>query len=87
VEEESSVVPKNSDPDFDKVLVFGAGQHKCPGRRYALQFVAAFLAILASEYEFKRILTPSSDGYMYLPTIFPGDSLYTLAARQATTSV
>jgi cytochrome P450 family 710 subfamily A protein len=86
-ENEIGTVPKNADPDFDKVLVFGAGQHKCPGRRYALQFVAAFLAILASEYEFKRILTPSSGGYLYLPTIFPGDSLYTLTARQETTTV
>jgi len=84
---EAPVVPKNSDPDFDKVLVFGAGQHKCPGRRYALQFVAAFLAILASEYEFKRILTPASNGYMYLPTIFPGDSLYTLSSRQEPNSI
>jgi len=71
-------VPKNNDPDFDKVLIFGAGQHKCPGRRYALQFVASFLAILASEYEFKRTLTSESHTYNYLPTIFPGDSFYTL---------
>jgi len=78
-------VPKNIDPDFDKVLVFGAGQHKCPGRRYALQFVANFLAILASESEFKRILTPQSNTYMYLPTIFPGDNLYTLSPRVTTT--
>jgi len=74
----STGVPKSVDPDFDQVLVFGAGQHKCPGRKYAHQLLVVFLAVLATEYDFKRQLTPQSKGYAYMPTIFPADNLYTV---------
>jgi len=69
---------KHNDPDFDKALVFGAGQHKCPGRYYALQLVVIFLATVATKYQFKRTHTAKSSEYMYFPTIFPADNIYRL---------
>jgi sterol 22-desaturase len=69
-------LPERSDQDsqFVSTVVFGGGQHKCPGRRYAESLLTVFLAILAQEYDFSRTgPRPGPDDFMYYPTVFPVD--------------
>jgi cytochrome P450 len=67
----------DQDTQFVKTVVFGGGQHKCPGRRYAESLLTVFLSILAQEYKFSRINSrPGPDDIMYYPTVFPVDCLF-----------
>eukprot|EP00041_Stephanoeca_diplocostata_P007449 m.105917 g.105917 ORF g.105917 m.105917 type:complete len:500 (-) comp16882_c0_seq1:75-1574(-) len=72
-----------SDPNFSRVLTFGAGQHMCPGRKYAHQVVAVFIAVLVTEYDFSRRLTQKSRNTVFYPTLFPEDNLYKVHERAA----
>lgn len=76
-------LPEREDPDsqFVKTVVFGGGQHKCPGRRYAEGFIKTFLTVLV-DYEFERVGSrPSPDEFMYYPTLFPIDTTFMLTPR------
>lgn len=73
--------PESSDPDslFVKTVVFGAGQHKCPGRRYAETLLQTFLTVLAESYDFSRVeKRPVFDQFVYYPTLFPSDCDFVL---------
>ncbi|KAA8495112.1 Cytochrome P450 [Porphyridium purpureum] len=63
-------------------LPFGQGPHYCVGREYAVNHLIAFLSMLSTECDWTRRRTDKSDMYEYLPTIYPGDSLVRLHARQ-----
>ena len=64
------------DGQFNTTLVFGAGQHKCPGRMYAVQLLAVFMGVLVRDVSFKRRLTSESHNAIYLPTLVPADNWY-----------
>eukprot|EP00899_Mesostigma_viride_P001943 jgi/Mesvir1/1174/Mv17671-RA.1 len=70
------------DPQFKQSLVFGSGAHLCPGRYYAIQLVAVFVGAIASRYDVRRVKGPKSNGYMFMPTLFPADSVYDIQRRQ-----
>ena len=77
-------LPEREDADslFVKTVTFGAGQHKCPGRRYAECLMNVFLAVLAAEYDFERTgPRPSADEFIYYPTLFPVDSKFIIKPR------
>jgi sterol 22-desaturase len=64
----------DQDSQFVKTIIFGGGQHKCPGRRYAESLLTVFLTVLAQEYVFSRTgPRPGPDDFMYYPTMFPSD--------------
>eukprot|EP00040_Diaphanoeca_grandis_P028306 m.163734 g.163734 ORF g.163734 m.163734 type:complete len:485 (-) comp31302_c0_seq1:142-1596(-) len=73
---------KYKDETFRTVLVFGQGPHMCPGRKYAWQLLATFIAISCSEFEFKRRKTSKSSNTVFFPTLFPEDNLYSFTARK-----
>jgi cytochrome P450 family 710 subfamily A protein len=78
-------LPEREDHDsqFVKTVVFGAGQHKCPGRRYAESLLTVFLAVVAQEYDFHRTgPRPSADEFIYFPTIFPQDCNFVIKQRE-----
>jgi len=54
-------------------LVFGAGNHLCLGKEYAMNHLSAFIAIMCSEYDVDHKITPKSEDIILLPTIFPAD--------------
>lgn len=56
-------------------MVFGHGPHYCVGKEYATNHLMAFLAVLSTAVNWKRIRSAVSDNYQYLPTIYPGDSV------------
>eukprot|EP00199_Chlamydomonas_sp_CCMP681_P000355 CAMPEP_0119116630 /NCGR_PEP_ID=MMETSP1180-20130426/52392_1 /TAXON_ID=3052 ORGANISM="Chlamydomonas cf sp, Strain CCMP681" /NCGR_SAMPLE_ID=MMETSP1180 /ASSEMBLY_ACC=CAM_ASM_000741 /LENGTH=544 /DNA_ID=CAMNT_0007105803 /DNA_START=25 /DNA_END=1659 /DNA_ORIENTATION=+ len=60
-------------PNF---LVFGHGPHYCVGKEYAQNHLTAFLARLASSVDFQRVRSKVSDDVIYLPTLYPGDSVF-----------
>lgn len=65
---------QDQDSQFVSTVIFGGGQHKCPGRRYAESLLTVFLVILAQEYNFSRTgPRPGPDDFMYYPTVFPTD--------------
>lgn len=69
------------DSQFIKTVTFGAGQHKCPGRRYAESFITTFLRVLAAEYDFCRVgPRPGFDEFIYFPTVFPKDCDFIIQA-------
>lgn len=77
-------LPEREDQDsqFVKTVVFGGGQHKCPGRRYAESLLNVFLAVVAQEYDFHRTgRRPTADEFVYFPTIFPEDCNFVIKAR------
>lgn len=60
-------------PNF---LVFGYGPHYCVGKEYAQNHLAAFLARLSTSLDWTRERTAESDKIIYLPTLYPGDSVF-----------
>jgi cytochrome P450 family 710 subfamily A protein len=64
-------------------LVFGHGPHYCVGKEYAINHLVAFLALASTSLEWQRERTEKSDHVLYLPTLFPGDSLLRFAWRDA----
>ncbi|KAF8056740.1 CYP710A1 [Scenedesmus sp. PABB004] len=66
-------------PNF---LVFGHGPHYCVGKEYAVNHLIAFLALAATTLDWRRTRTAASDKILYLPTIYPADSIFEFAPRQ-----
>jgi len=62
----------------ENFLVFGVGSHLCMGKEYAMNHIMSFIAIVGSEYEWDRIITPKTNSIEYLPTIYPGDCIVKL---------
>jgi len=80
-------LPERPDDDhmFVKTVTFGAGQHKCPGRRYAESLLTVFLAVLAQDYDISRVKgarRPTADEFFYFPTLFPDDSNFYVTPRK-----
>jgi sterol 22-desaturase len=73
----------DADPLFVQTVVFGAGQHKCPGRRYAESLLTVFLSVLVRGYEFTRVNhpRPTVDEFVYYPTTFPNDCNFIITSR------
>eukprot|EP00522_Entomoneis_paludosa_P018772 CAMPEP_0172439292 /NCGR_PEP_ID=MMETSP1065-20121228/332_1 /TAXON_ID=265537 /ORGANISM="Amphiprora paludosa, Strain CCMP125" /LENGTH=544 /DNA_ID=CAMNT_0013187957 /DNA_START=37 /DNA_END=1671 /DNA_ORIENTATION=- len=72
----------DQDSQFVKTVVFGAGQHKCPGRRYAESLLSVFLSVFAQEYQVERVGPRSGpDDFIFFPTLFPRDSNFIVKAR------
>ncbi|GIL60159.1 hypothetical protein Vafri_14781 [Volvox africanus] len=65
-------------PNF---LVFGHGPHYCVGKEYAINHLTVFLALLSTSLDFNRIRSTISDEIKYLPTLYPGDSVFNLRWR------
>lgn len=79
-------MPERTDADsqFVKTVVFGGGQHKCPGRRYAESLLTVFLAVLSQDYDFERAgKRPLVDEFVYYPTTFPKDCDFFIKARSS----
>lgn len=73
---------EDQDTQFVKCMTFGAGQHKCPGRKYAETQLTIFLAIVAKQYQFERIgERPNEDEFIYFPTLFPCRNEFMLTSR------
>jgi cytochrome P450 family 710 subfamily A protein len=64
-------------------LVFGHGPHYCVGKEYAQNHLAVFLSRIATSLEWKRVRSDISDTTIYLPTLYPGDSVFGLKWRNA----
>lgn len=74
---------EDQDSQFVKTVTFGAGQHKCPGRRYAESLLTVFLAILCENYEWERVgPRPDVDDIMYYPTLFPSKNEFIITPRE-----
>lgn len=73
----------DADAQFVKTVTFGAGQHKCPGRKYAESLLNVFMAVLAQEYDFERVADqrPGVDDFIYFPTVFPTDTRFVIQKR------
>eukprot|EP01012_Entosiphon_sulcatum_P012544 TRINITY_DN1787_c0_g1_i1.p1 TRINITY_DN1787_c0_g1~~TRINITY_DN1787_c0_g1_i1.p1 ORF type:complete len:509 (+),score=61.40 TRINITY_DN1787_c0_g1_i1:22-1527(+) len=59
-------------------IPFGSGPHHCVGYNYAIQHLAVFLSIMVRSCSWRRIITPESEQILYLPTIYPKDSIVEL---------
>lgn len=77
--------PDTSDADahFLKTFTFGAGQHKCPGRKYAESLLGVFCAVLSESYTIERVSpqAPKADEFIYFPTVFPKDSKFVMRKK------
>ena len=76
--------PERTDDDsmFVKTVVFGAGQHKCPGRKYAESLLTVFLGVLVQNYDFHRVnRRPTMDEFVYYPTTFPNECHFVITKR------
>ncbi|MEW5312037.1 MAG: hypothetical protein WDW38_003700 [Sanguina aurantia] len=62
-------------------LVFGWGPHYCIGKEYAQNHLTVFLARIATTLDWTRIRSPVSDNILYLPTLYPADSVFNLTWR------
>jgi sterol 22-desaturase len=72
----------DDDPLFVSTVVFGAGQHKCPGRKYAESLLFIFLGVLVQNYNFTRInRRPTVDEFVYYPTTFPNECTFQITKR------
>eukprot|EP00884_Botryococcus_braunii_P000980 jgi/Botrbrau1/10883/Bobra.0025s0060.1 len=62
-------------------LTFGCGPHSCVGREYAINHLTVFLALISTSCSWSRRMTENSmddsKNWLYLPTIYPADSLIT----------
>eukprot|EP00887_Chlorella_sp_A99_P004786 scaffold4.g4786.t1 len=73
---------RKEDLKFAKnMLTFGWGPHYCVGKEYATNHLMCYLALLSTTCDWSRRRTPDSDKWLYLPTIYPADSLVTLSRR------
>jgi cytochrome P450 family 710 subfamily A protein len=45
----------------------------CIGREYAMNHLTAFVSLFAQRVDVRRILTPTSEDIVFLPTLFPAD--------------
>lgn len=63
-------------------LVFGHGPHYCVGKEYAVNHLTVFLAVLATSLDFTRHRSAKSGDTIYLPTLYPGDSVFELRWRK-----
>lgn len=63
-------------------LPFGFGPHRCIGREYALNHLMLYIAHAALVLNWKRITNPDSDKIIFLPTIFPQDSVVEMTPRK-----
>eukprot|EP00798_Chlamydomonas_sp_ICE-L_P016403 gene16403-22610_t len=57
-------------------LVFGHGPHYCVGKDYAQNHIAVVLARCATSLDWTRERSSVSDNIIYLPTLYPGDSVF-----------
>ncbi|GFR45001.1 hypothetical protein Agub_g6311 [Astrephomene gubernaculifera] len=57
-------------------LVFGHGPHYCVGKEYANNHLTVFLSLLSTSLDWSRVRSAESDEIKYLPTIYPGDSVF-----------
>ncbi|KAG2482695.1 hypothetical protein HYH03_018401 [Edaphochlamys debaryana] len=64
-------------------LVFGHGPHYCVGKEYANNHLCVFLSLLATQLDWKRIRSAVSDDTIYLPTLYPGDSIFEIRNRHS----
>jgi len=72
-------VERNEDKLYAKsFLVFGAGQHACLGKEYALNHLMTFLSIMSLNAKWERRTTSQSGKIVFGPTLYPGDCLLTL---------
>ncbi|KAL7568016.1 hypothetical protein ACA910_004600 [Epithemia clementina (nom. ined.)] len=72
----------DADAQFLQTVVFGAGQHKCPGRRYAESLLRVFVSVVAQDYVIERPgPRPGPDDFIFFPTLFPKDSKFILRKR------
>lgn len=62
-------------------LVFGHGPHYCVGKEYAQNHLITFLAIASTSLDWSRVRTAESDKVKYMPTLYPGDSVFNMTAR------
>lgn len=62
-------------------LVFGHGPHYCVGKEYAQNHLAVFLARISTSLDWSRVRSSVSDNTIYLPTLYPGDSVFNLRPR------
>ncbi|BDA50415.1 Cytochrome P450 710A1 [Coccomyxa sp. Obi] len=66
-------------------MTFGFGPHYCVGREYATNHLIVYLAILATSCDWTRRRTQASaddsKNWLYLPTIYPHESLITLHSK------
>lgn len=75
------------DTQFLKTFTFGAGQHKCPGRRYAESLLRVFVSVVAQQYMIERNgPRPGPDDFIFYPTLFPKDPNFVLKRRTTTTT-
>mmetsp|Transcript_22957 Transcript_22957/g.50366 ORF Transcript_22957/g.50366 Transcript_22957/m.50366 type:complete len:531 (+) Transcript_22957:194-1786(+) len=62
-------------------LVFGHGPHYCVGKEYAQNHLAAFLCRISTSLDWTRVRSGCSDEIKYLPTLYPGDSIFKFSWR------
>jgi cytochrome P450 family 710 subfamily A protein len=68
--------PRQEDQTYRKhFLTFGCGPHMCVGRNYAINHLMCYLAVLSTTVDWTRVRTAHSDEIIYLPTIYPADSV------------
>mmetsp|Transcript_1696 Transcript_1696/g.4250 ORF Transcript_1696/g.4250 Transcript_1696/m.4250 type:complete len:559 (+) Transcript_1696:128-1804(+) len=70
-------------PNF---LVFGHGPHYCVGKEYATNHLTCFLARTSTTLNWTRQRSKESDKTIYLPTLYPGDSVFQMQWAYPTAS-
>lgn len=63
-------------------LVFGHGPHYCVGKEYAQNHLTCFLARISTDLDWSRVRSKVSDDTIYLPTLYPGDSVFDFKYRR-----
>uniref|UniRef100_A0A7S0V0I1 C-22 sterol desaturase n=1 Tax=Polytomella parva TaxID=51329 RepID=A0A7S0V0I1_9CHLO len=62
-------------------LVFGHGPHYCVGKEYAQTHLACFLSRISTAIDWTRVRSEISDNTIYLPTLYPADSVLDIKPR------
>ncbi|KAK4529913.1 hypothetical protein CCYA_CCYA02G0778 [Cyanidiococcus yangmingshanensis] len=76
--------PRQEDQTCRKhFMTFGCGPHMCVGRNYAINHLMCYLAVLATTVDWTRVRTAHSDEIIYLPTIYPADSVIRARWRES----